>query len=131
MSIYYLGDTGASPPNFQLTTFIISIEVLHTRDRNHVTVGGDSILGVTFKFATAAMAVLSKLAGNLVKEGRNHVSKQHIAAAGVSYPCDRPSDFILHINKYARFDGNKLQGHCHLGGRPTLCSTEVISLVRP
>ena len=35
--------------------------------------------------------------------------KKHIAAAGISDPCDLPSNFIfsnLHINKHARFDGN-------------------------
>ena len=30
--------------------------------------------------------------------------KHNIEAAGISYPCDLPSNFILHINKYARFD---------------------------
>ena len=31
---------------------------------------------------------------------------QNIEAAGVSYPCDLPSNFILHINKHSRFDEN-------------------------
>ena len=31
---------------------------------------------------------------------------QNKEAAEVSYPCDLPSNFILHINKHARFEEN-------------------------
>ena len=32
--------------------------------------------------------------------------KQNIEAARLSYPCDLPSNFILHINKHVLFDEN-------------------------
>ena len=47
------------------------IEVFHTRDQNHVTAGGDSILGVKLcnSCSGSGIDMLSKLAANL---GRVH-----------------------------------------------------------
>ena len=46
-----------------------AIEVFHTRDQNHVTAGGDSILGVKLcnSCRGSGIDMLSKLAANLVK----------------------------------------------------------------
>ena len=51
--------------------------------------------------------MLSKPAANLVKGGLMY--QQNIAPAGISDPCDLPSNLIfinLHINKHAWFDDN-------------------------
>ena len=46
-----------------------TIEVFHTRDQNHVTAGGDSILGVKLCNSRRGSGIdmLSKLAANLVR----------------------------------------------------------------
>ena len=51
------------------STAKIIIEVFHTRDQNHVTAGGDSILGVKLCNSCngSSIDMLSKLAANLVK----------------------------------------------------------------
>ena len=48
---------------------IAPIEVFHTRDQNHVTAGGDSILGVKLcnSCRGSGIDLLSKLPANLVK----------------------------------------------------------------
>ena len=43
--------------------------------------------------------MLSKLGANLAV-----MYKQNIATAGISDPCDLPSNLIVHINKHARLD---------------------------
>ena len=50
-------------------TKYLPIEVFHTRDQNHVTAGGDSILGVKLcnSCRGSGIDMLSKLAANLVK----------------------------------------------------------------
>ena len=47
----------------------LAIEVFHTRDPNHVTAGGDSILGVKLcdSCSGSGIDMLSKLAANLVR----------------------------------------------------------------
>ena len=83
------------------------IEVFHTRDQNHVTAGANPFWGSSFAAAAVgAVDMLSKLAANPVKRKQAEIYKQNVEAAGISYPCDLPSNFILHINKYARFDEN-------------------------
>ena len=57
-----------------------------------------------------------KLAANLVKESRN-VQIQYIEAAGVSDPCDLPTNIILHITNMHGLPiihSHRLYGHCHL-----------------
>ena len=55
----------------------ISIEVFHTRDQNHVIAVGDSILEVKLcnSYGGSGKYMLSKLAANLVKAGRNVQAK--------------------------------------------------------
>ena len=95
------------------------IEVFHTRDQNHVTAGGGSILGVTFcnSCSGSGRYDIETTCATLVKESSN-VQTQH-RSSGSNYPLCCSSNIILH-NKHARFDENRpytviarLPGHCH------------------
>ena len=81
------------------------IEVFHTRDQNHVTAGCDSILGVKLCNSRSGSGtdMLSKLAANLVKASLGLMwSYKNVEAAGVSYPCNLSSNFILHTHGLTR-----------------------------
>ena len=63
----------------------MAIEVFQTRDRNHMTAGGGSILGVKLCSSGSGRYDIETTCSTLVKECRNVQTKYR--SSGRSYPC--------------------------------------------
>ncbi len=107
-----------------------SIEVFHTRDQNHVTAGGGSILGVTFcnSWSGSGRYDIETTCATLVKESRNVQTKYRSSGSNYPYAVLVILFYIINMHGLTRIGPSQsLLGYTDIVNLSyTLSSTEVI-----